>query len=93
MIERVEKMHKRMEKAHKLLEKIVVALDAEMINYCIDEIDSDDERLDKMVNDILDFPDTLREYANEMRSWLSYRILYTLKQCIHPQSFSLGSLF
>jgi hypothetical protein len=46
-----------------------------------------------MVNDILDFPDTLREYANEMRSWLSYRILYTLKQWIHPQSFSLGSLF
>jgi succinate dehydrogenase flavin-adding protein (antitoxin of CptAB toxin-antitoxin module) len=68
MIERVEKMHKRIEKAHKLLEKIVIALDRELVNYCIDEIDSDDERLDKMVNDILDFPDTLREYANEMCS-------------------------
>jgi hypothetical protein len=68
MIERVEKMHKRMEKARKLLEKIVIALDTEMINYCIDEIDSDDENLDKMVNDILDFPDILREYASEMRS-------------------------
>jgi hypothetical protein len=68
MIDRVEKMHKRMEKCHKLLEKIVVALDSELVNYCIDEIDSDDERLDKMVNDILDFPDSLREYANEMRS-------------------------
>jgi hypothetical protein len=68
MIDRVEKMHKRMEKCHKLLEKIAIALDSELINYCIDEIDSDDERLDKMVNDILDFPDCLREYANEMRS-------------------------
>ena len=68
MIERVEKMHKRMEKAHKLLQQIVIALDSEMVNYCIDMIDDDDERLDKMVNDILDFPDTLREYANEMRS-------------------------
>lgn len=68
MIDRVEKMHKRIEKAHKLLEKIVVALDSELVNYCIDMIDSDDERLDKMVNDILDFPDVLREYANEMRS-------------------------
>jgi hypothetical protein len=68
MIERAEKMHKRIKKAERLLEKIVIALDTEMINYCIDEIDSDDERLDKMVNDILDFPDALREYANEMRS-------------------------
>jgi hypothetical protein len=25
-----------------------------------------------MVDDILDFPDTLREYANEMRSWLFF---------------------
>jgi hypothetical protein len=68
MIERVEKMHKRIEKAHKLLEKIVVALDSEMVNYCIDMIDDGDERLDKMVNDILDFPDELREYANKLRS-------------------------
>jgi hypothetical protein len=68
MIERVEKMHKRIKKAERLLEKIVIALDAEMVNYCIDEIDCDDENLDKMVNDILDFPDRLREYANEMRS-------------------------
>jgi hypothetical protein len=68
MIERAEKMHKRIKKAEKLLEKIVIALDSELVNYCIDEIDSDDERLDKMVNDILDFPDILREYANEMRS-------------------------
>ena len=68
MIERVEKMHKRIEKAHKLLQQIVIALDSEMVNYCIDMIDDDDERLDKMVNDILDFPDTLREYANELRS-------------------------
>ena len=68
MIERVEKMHKRMEKAHKLLQNIVVALDRELINYCIDEIDSEDENLSKMCNDILDFPDKLREYANELRS-------------------------
>ena len=68
MIERVEKMHKRIEKAHKLLQQIVIALDTEMVNYCIDMIDEGDERLDKMVNDILDFPDTLREYANELRS-------------------------
>jgi len=68
MIERVEKMHKKIEKAHKLLSKITIALDMELVNYCIDMIDCDDERLDKMVNDILDFPDTLREYANEMRS-------------------------
>ena len=68
MIERVEKMHKRMEKARKLLDQIVIALDTEMINYCIDEIDSDDESLDKIVNDILDFPDALREYALDMRS-------------------------
>ena len=68
MIERVEKMHKRIEKAHKLLSKIVIALDYELVNYCIDEIDSDDDRLDKMVNDILDFPDELREYANKLRS-------------------------
>jgi hypothetical protein len=68
MIERVEKMHKRMEKCHKLLQQIVIGLDREMVNYCIDMIDDDDERLDKMVNDILDFPDVLREYANEMRS-------------------------
>jgi hypothetical protein len=31
-------------------------------------IDDGDERLDKMVNDILDFPDELREYANKLRS-------------------------
>jgi hypothetical protein len=68
MIERVEKMHKRVEKAHKLLQQITIALDREMVNYCIDMIDDGDERLDQMVNDILDFPDTLREYANEMRS-------------------------
>jgi succinate dehydrogenase flavin-adding protein (antitoxin of CptAB toxin-antitoxin module) len=68
MIERVEKMHKRMLKAEKQLQKIVIALDAEMVNYCIDEIDCDDERLAKMVDDILDFPDTLREYALDMRS-------------------------
>ena len=68
MIERVEKMHKRIEKAHKLLQQIVIALDTEMVNYCIDMFDVGDERLDKMVNDILDFPDTLREYANELRS-------------------------
>jgi len=68
MIERVEKMYKRMEKCHKLLQEIVIALDTEMINWCIDEIDSDDERLAKMVDDILDFPDTLREYALDMRS-------------------------
>ncbi len=78
MIERVEKMHKRIEKAHKLLSKITIALDRELVNYCIDMIDDGDERLDKMVNDILDFPDELREYANKLRSWLSYRILYTL---------------
>ena len=57
-----------MEKAHKLLQNIVVALDRELINYCIDEIDSEDENLSKMCNDILDFPDELREYANELRS-------------------------
>jgi hypothetical protein len=68
MIERVEKMHKRMEKARKLLDQITIALDSEMVNYCIDMIDDEDERLDKMVNDILDFPDVLREYANELRS-------------------------
>ena len=68
MIERVERMHKRMEKCHKLLEEIVIALDTEMINWCIEEIDCDDERLAKMVDDILDFPDTLREYALDMRS-------------------------
>ena len=68
MIERVEKMHKRMMKAEKLLSKIKIALDTEMINWCIEEIDCDDERLAKMVDDILDFPDTLREYALDMRS-------------------------
>jgi succinate dehydrogenase flavin-adding protein (antitoxin of CptAB toxin-antitoxin module) len=68
MIERVEKMHKRMEKAKKLLDQITIALDTEMINWCIEEIDSDDERLAKMVDDVLNFPDDLREYANEMRS-------------------------
>jgi len=68
MIERVEKMHKRIEKAHKLLQQIVIALDAELINYCIDMIDEGDEILEKKINDILDFPDTLREYANELRS-------------------------
>ena len=68
MIERVEKMHKRMMKAEKLLQKIKIALDYELINWCIEEIDCDDERLAIMVEDILDFPDTLREYANDMRS-------------------------
>jgi succinate dehydrogenase flavin-adding protein (antitoxin of CptAB toxin-antitoxin module) len=68
MIERVEKMHKRMEKAKKLLDQITIALDTEMINWCIEEIDSDDERLAKMVDEVLDFPDDLRAYANEMRS-------------------------
>jgi succinate dehydrogenase flavin-adding protein (antitoxin of CptAB toxin-antitoxin module) len=68
MIERVERMHKRMLKVEKQLQKIVIALDAELINWCIEEIDCDDERLALMVDDILDFPDTLREYANEMRS-------------------------
>jgi hypothetical protein len=68
MIERVEKMHKRIEKCHKLLSKITIALDSELVNYCIDMIDDGDERLDKMVNDILDFPDELREYANKLRS-------------------------
>ena len=57
-----------MEKCHKLLEEIVIALDTEMINWCIDEIDSADERLATMIDDILDFPDTLREYALDMRS-------------------------
>ena len=68
MIERVERMHKRMMKAEKELQKIAIALDTEMINWCIEEIDCDDERLAKMVDDILDFPDTLREYALDMRS-------------------------
>ncbi len=68
MIERVEKMHKRMEKAKKLLDQITIALDTEMVNWCIEEIDCDDERLAIMVEDILDFPDTLREYALDMRS-------------------------
>jgi succinate dehydrogenase flavin-adding protein (antitoxin of CptAB toxin-antitoxin module) len=68
MIERVEKMHKRMMKAEKLLSKIKIALDYELINWCIEEIDCDDERLAIMVEDILDFPDTLREYALDMRS-------------------------
>jgi succinate dehydrogenase flavin-adding protein (antitoxin of CptAB toxin-antitoxin module) len=68
MIERVEKMHKRMMKAEKLLQKIKIALDYELINWCIEEIDCDDERLAIMVEDILDFPDTLREYALDMRS-------------------------
>jgi succinate dehydrogenase flavin-adding protein (antitoxin of CptAB toxin-antitoxin module) len=68
MIERVEKMHKRMLKVEKQLQKIAIALDTEMINWCIEEIDCDDERLAQMVDDILDFPDTLREYALDMRS-------------------------
>jgi succinate dehydrogenase flavin-adding protein (antitoxin of CptAB toxin-antitoxin module) len=68
MIERVEKMHKQMMKAEKLLSKIKIALDYELINWCIEEIDCDDERLAMMVDDILEFPDTLREYALDMRS-------------------------
>ena len=68
MIERVERMHKRMMKVEKQLQKIAIALDTEMINWCIEEIDCDDERLATMVDDILDFPDTLREYALDMRS-------------------------
>ena len=68
MIERVERMHKRMLKVEKQLQKIAIALDTEMINWCIEEIDCDDERLATMVDDILDFPDTLREYALDMRS-------------------------
>jgi len=68
MIERVEKIHKRMLKVEKQLQKIVIALDYELINWCIEELDCDDERLAIMVEDILDFPDTLREYALDMRS-------------------------
>jgi succinate dehydrogenase flavin-adding protein (antitoxin of CptAB toxin-antitoxin module) len=68
MIDRVEKIHKRMLKVEKQLQKIKIALDYELINWCIEELDCDDERLAIMVEDILDFPDTLREYANEMRS-------------------------
>jgi len=68
MITRAEKMYKRIKKAERLLEKIVIALDAEMVNWCIDEIDSDDDYVTELTNTILDFPDRLREYANEMRS-------------------------
>jgi hypothetical protein len=68
MIERAEKMHKRMQKAHKLLSEIEIALDMELVNWCIDQIDDDDENVDKMVNAILDFPDCLRDYAMRMRS-------------------------
>lgn len=57
-----------MVKARKLLDQIVIALDYELINWCIEEIDCDDDRLAQMVEDILDFSDTLREYANEIRS-------------------------
>jgi len=39
-----------------------------MVNWCIDEIDSDDDYVTELTNTILDFPDRLREYANEMRS-------------------------
>ena len=68
MIERVEKMYKRMQKAHKLLSEIEIALDMELVNWCIDQIDDEDENVDKMVNAILDFPDCLRDYAMRMRS-------------------------
>jgi succinate dehydrogenase flavin-adding protein (antitoxin of CptAB toxin-antitoxin module) len=68
MIDRVEKMYKRMQKAHKLLSEIELALDMEMVNWCIEEIDCDDERLATMVDNILDFPDSLRDYALRMRS-------------------------
>jgi hypothetical protein len=68
MITRAEKMHKRMQKAHKLLSEIEMDLDMDLVNWCIDQIDDDDENVDKMVNAILDFPDCLRDYAMRMRS-------------------------
>jgi len=77
MITRAEKMYKRMQKAHKLLSEIEIALDMELVNWCIDQIDDEDENVDNMVNAILDFPDCLRDYAMRMRSWLFYQFLYT----------------
>jgi hypothetical protein len=68
VITRAEKMYKRIHKAHKLLSEIELALDTEMVNWCIDQIDDEDENVDKMVNAILDFPDCLRDYAMRMRS-------------------------
>lgn len=68
MIERVEKMYKRIHKAHKLLSEIEMDLDMDLVNWCIDQIDDEDESVDKMVNAILDFPDCLRDYAMRMRS-------------------------
>ena len=68
MIERAEKMYKRIQKAEKQLSKIVIALDYELVNWCIDEIDSDDDHVTELTNAILDFPDRLREYAIKMRS-------------------------
>jgi hypothetical protein len=68
MITRAEKMYKRMQKAHKLLSEIEMDMDMDLVNWCVDEIDSDDENVDKMVNAILDFPDSLRDYAMRMRS-------------------------
>jgi succinate dehydrogenase flavin-adding protein (antitoxin of CptAB toxin-antitoxin module) len=68
MITRAEKIYKRMQKAHKLLSEIEMDLDMDLVNWCVDEIDSDDENVDKMVNAILDFPDSLRDYAMRMRS-------------------------
>jgi succinate dehydrogenase flavin-adding protein (antitoxin of CptAB toxin-antitoxin module) len=68
MITRAEKIYKRMQKAHKLLSEIEMDLDMDLVNWCIDQIDSDDENVDKMVNAILDFPDSLRDYAMRMCS-------------------------
>jgi succinate dehydrogenase flavin-adding protein (antitoxin of CptAB toxin-antitoxin module) len=68
MITKAEKIYKRMQKAHKLLSEIEMDLDMDLVNWCVDEIDSDDENVDKMVNAILDFPDSLRDYAMRMRS-------------------------
>ena len=66
MITKAEKMYKRMQKAHKLLSEI--EMDMDLVNWCIDQIDDEDENVDKMVNAILDFPDSLRDYAMRMRS-------------------------
>jgi succinate dehydrogenase flavin-adding protein (antitoxin of CptAB toxin-antitoxin module) len=68
MITKAEKIYKRMQKAHKLLSEIEMDMDMDLVNWCVDEIDSDDENVDKMVNAILDFPDSLRDYAMRMRS-------------------------
>jgi len=77
MITKAEKMYKRMQKAHKLLSEIEMDLDMDLVNWCVDQIDDEDENVDKMVNAILDFPDCLRDYAMRMRSWQHYQFLYT----------------